>query len=62
MEREILARAARAVDAQASEDPSLGVPVDPDVADFMGAFEEKAVGLDDLDEIQGNEGEGGHGA
>ncbi len=61
MERETLKAAARAVDVQASENPTLGIPADPEVADFLGAFEEKAVSLDDLDE--GHEGEErGHGA
>lgn len=53
--------AAQVVDVQASENPSLGIPVDPDVADFMGAFEEGAVSLDDLDEEHEGE-EQGHGA
>lgn len=61
MEREALKAAARAVDVQASENPSLGIPADPEVADFLGAFEEQAIGLDDLDELQGGE-EGGRGA
>lgn len=61
MEKKHLATAARAVDVQASENPSLGIPADPEVADFMGAFEETAVSLDDLDD--GHEGEeSGHGA
>jgi hypothetical protein len=42
------------VDAQATELPDLGIQVDPDVADFMGAFEETAVGLDDLDDPDGD--------
>ena len=61
MEREALKAAARAVDVQASEYPSLGIPADPEVADFLGAFEEQAIGLDDLDELQEGE-EGGRGA
>lgn len=60
MEKEILTAAAQAVDVQASENPGLGIPADPEVADFMGAFEEKAVTLADLEESQG-EGEVGNG-
>ncbi len=61
VDREYLLAAARAVQSQAVDNPSIGIPVDPDVAEFMGAFEETAIGLDDLDELQ--EGvEGGHGA
>ena len=61
MEKKQLKAAARAVDVQASENPTLGIPADPEVADFLGAFEEKAVSLDDLDD--GHEGEeSGHGA
>jgi len=52
---------ANVVDAQATEFPDLGIPVDPDVADFMGAFEETAVGLDDLDDPDGDAVEAGHG-
>jgi hypothetical protein len=39
-----------AVDREASANP-VGVAVDPDVADVMGAFEEDALALDDLDEV-----------
>ncbi|HML53202.1 MAG TPA: hypothetical protein PKC79_03850 [Solidesulfovibrio magneticus] len=56
MEKKQLKAAARAVDVQASEYPSLGIPADPEVADFLGAFEEKAIGLDDLDVQEGEEG------
>lgn len=44
-------QAAVAADHEASADPSAGVAVDPDVADVMGAFEENALTLDDLDEV-----------
>lgn len=40
--------AARTVELQAMQDSGIGVPVDPDVADHMGAFEEPALSLDDL--------------
>ena len=59
MDKEYLAAAAAIVNAQAAANPDLGIPVDPDVAEFMGAFEEGALGLDDLDEVDG--AGGGHG-
>lgn len=61
MEKEYLTAAARAVDVQASETPKLGIPVDPEVAEFMGAFQEQAVSLDDLDAMLFDEGADGHG-
>lgn len=42
-------------DHQASANPSRGLAVDPDVADMMGAFEEDALILDDLDEVDDGE-------
>ncbi|MBI4804073.1 MAG: hypothetical protein HY795_02435 [Desulfovibrio sp.] len=57
MDKEYLMAAARAVDVQAMENPGLGIPVDPEVAEFMGAFEELAVGSDDLEDmVAGDEG------
>lgn len=41
--------AAKAVEEQLLADPGLGIPVDPDVAEFMGAFREDAVSLEDID-------------
>ncbi|MBM9614867.1 hypothetical protein JWJ90_11290 [Desulfobulbus rhabdoformis] len=35
---EYLKAAALKVEQQALENPGLGIPVDPDVADYMGAF------------------------
>jgi hypothetical protein len=56
-EKERLIAAANMVSRQAAENPGLGIPVDPDVAEFMGAFE----GNEDLlDVIQGAE-EADHG-
>ncbi len=49
-ERDFTLDAARLVDAQASAEPVLGIPADPDVADRMGAFIEDAITLDDLEE------------
>lgn len=38
-EKKYLSAAARQVEQQALDNPGIGIPVDPDVADFMGAFE-----------------------
>lgn len=46
-EKEYLKAAARAVEEQAEANPGLGIPVDPNLADFMGAFKENAVPTDD---------------
>ena len=46
-EKDYLKAAACAVEEQAEANPGLGIPVDPDLADFMGAFEESAVTADD---------------
>jgi hypothetical protein len=61
MDKNRLMAAANVVDSQATELPDLGIPVDPDVADFMGAYEETAVGLDDLDDPDWDTVEVGHG-
>lgn len=37
---EELLAAACAVEEQALDNPGVGIPVDPDVADFMGAMED----------------------
>jgi hypothetical protein len=45
--------AAHVVEAQLLAEPSpgvVGIPVDPDVAEAMGAFEEKALAPDDIDD------------
>lgn len=48
-DKEYLAAAARAVAQQLAENPViLSIPIDPDVADYMGAFVEDAVDLADL--------------
>lgn len=47
-EQEYLRAAADAVTEQAFDNPGFGIPVDPDVADYMGAFTEDAVALADL--------------
>lgn len=49
--------AANAVFDQALENPDLGIPTDPDVADFMGCFEELAVSLDDFINFDDEDGE-----
>ncbi|MDR2744398.1 MAG: hypothetical protein LBB66_04265 [Desulfovibrio sp.] len=49
--REYLQKAAMVVEAQLGTDSELaeiGVPVDPDVADYMGAFEENAFVPDEI--------------
>ncbi len=52
LERDYLKAAAEAVERQALENPDLGIPADPDVAEYMGAFEEQAVTLDDVLDIE----------
>lgn len=47
-EQEYLKAAAGAVESQAVENPDIGIPVDPDVAEFMGAFDEETVSLNDV--------------
>ncbi|CAK7032522.1 MULTISPECIES: hypothetical protein [unclassified Desulfovibrio] len=46
--KEYLAAAARAAAEQLAADPALYIPLDPDVADYMGAFTEDAIVLADL--------------
>lgn len=46
--KEYLAAAARAAAEQIINNPGLSVPLDPDVADYMGAFTEDAITLADL--------------
>ena len=46
--KEYLAAAARAAAEQIVNDPGLYIPLDPDVADYMGAFTEDAITLADL--------------
>jgi len=41
--KDYLQAAAKAVEEQVAENPALGVPVDPDVAEYMGAFEDLAM-------------------
>ncbi|WP_298030914.1 hypothetical protein [uncultured Desulfovibrio sp.] len=48
-DKEYLSAAAMAVARQLAENPViLSIPIDPDVADFMGAFVEDALGLADV--------------
>lgn len=54
-----LTAAANAVFDQAIENPDLGIPADPDVADFMGCFEEAAVSPDDFINIDDEDGDDG---
>ena len=46
--------AAAEVYRQVEENPGLGIPVDPDVAEYMGAFEDDA--MDELDVLQSHIG------
>jgi hypothetical protein len=39
--------AAEQVRLEAARHPEIGIPVDPDLAEFMGAFEERALTEDD---------------
>lgn len=56
LENYYLKAAAAAVERQVLENPDFGIPADPDVAEYMGAFEEQAVTLDDvLDAESGDE-------
>lgn len=50
-EDEFLQIAAATVERQALQNPEIGIPVDPDVADHMGAFEEAAISTQDLDDF-----------
>ena len=47
-DKEYLAAAARAVAEQLIDEPGLNIPLDPDVADHMGAFREDAIVLADM--------------
>ena len=47
-DKEYLTAAANMVVGQLAEEPTLALPLDPDVADFMGAFTEDALTLADL--------------
>lgn len=46
--KEYLAAAARAAAQQITDDPGLYIPLDPDVAEHLGAFQEDAIILADL--------------
>jgi hypothetical protein len=43
--RDYLAAAAKAAAEQLADNAALYVPLDPDVADFMGVFQEDAIDL-----------------
>ena len=45
-----LAAAAKAAAEQLADNAALHIPLDPDVADFMGAFHEDALSLADVNE------------
>jgi len=46
--KEYLTAAAKAAAEQLADNAALYVPLDPDVADFMGAFPEDALSLADV--------------
>lgn len=48
-QEEILKHAAKDVFDQLAENPNLAIPLDPELAEYMGAFEEKAVNISELD-------------
>lgn len=48
MTTEELMATANVVSQQASENPGIGIPIDPEVAEYMGAFTEDAIILADL--------------
>lgn len=48
---EYMKAAADAIERQLMDNFDLGIPVDPDVAEFMGAFEETAVSPGDFDPL-----------
>lgn len=50
-EKYFLQNASSAVLAQLADNPALGIPVDPDVADCLGAFEEAALSAADVDSV-----------
>jgi hypothetical protein len=52
--QEFLAAAAQAVENQVAKNPTFGVPVDHDVAEHMGAFEEDQGILEAIDDEQPN--------
>ena len=47
-DKEFLAAAAKAAAEQLADNASFYILLDPDVADFMGAFHEDAIGLADV--------------
>ncbi len=58
-EKEFLEAAATAVEQQAMDNPDIGIPADPDVAEHMGIFLEDAMSEQDvldvsLDPANGN--------
>jgi hypothetical protein len=54
--KDYLAAAVQDVEDQVAENPTLGIPVDPDIAVHMGAFEEDWRTLQVIDEeIAGNQ-------
>lgn len=46
---DLLKASALIIETQALENPEIAIPVDPDIAEFMGAFDETAINPDDLE-------------
>lgn len=55
MNIEYLKAAAAMVERQALDHPDIAIPVDPDVADFMGAFEDPVLDEADFDPLDDDE-------
>lgn len=53
-----LRAAARAVALQAAENPGVGIPVDPDVAEFMGAADFGVLPPEALEPAEPEDGDG----
>ena len=54
-DKEYLLAAANTVSKQATDNPAMLIPVDPEVADFMGAFAEDAISLADIEDEDCND-------
>ena len=50
-EKDFLKAATKAVDQQAMDNPGIGIPADPDVAEHMGIFMENALSEQDVIDV-----------
>jgi len=46
---EILKASSEVVEVQAMDNPGIAIPVDPDLADFLGAFVDAAINQNDFE-------------